>query len=623
MSRPIIFVFLAISLGLAFRSAWAANPPKQELSELSKRPQWLHLLHYHQAGLFSRYESQVDDPTFFLSMNGKTDAYAELQATVQAFETNPTEQCRFPARFHWLSSALGPKRFPEQRCEKFEQWFKQIDGKGLTMVFPAAYLNSPSSMFGHTLIRIDRKSGHNPLLDFSVNYAANADPNDNELVFTYKGLSGGYPGVFSLLPYYQKVKEYSFLESRDVWEYELSLSQTEVDQFIRHIWEVKDAHFDYYFFTENCSYHLLTLLDAASPRFNFADQFYLTAIPADTVRVIGQADIVSQTRFRASTLTNMNNMLSQLDPDLIISAKQLVLSETSIDKALASLPSGQQAQVLELAYQYSRYLAVRKKQLSSRIRKRSIELLSTRSKLPEQQVFAAVPKPSFRDDEGHRSRRLESRIGNDGDNDYLQIGLRMAYHDFLDTAPGYIRGARLEMFHAQLRHTYAQGGDATRLQAIRLIDIASLSPRNAMLTPISWRVSTGFKRPNSQPNELMAYLSSGAGVSYSHFEQQFYALWEGELNADNDIRKGYRVATGPRLGWLIQRDRWSANLELHQQFELAGAKFKQQSIKLGISRRVSPHWQIRINTGYQQYRQPENNTTRYEYNGSLAAMYYF
>ena len=56
-------------------------------------------------------------------------------------------------------------------------------------------------MYGHTLVRMDREDKNkSKLLSYSVNFAANADPTDNELVFSYKGLAGGYPGVVSVMP---------------------------------------------------------------------------------------------------------------------------------------------------------------------------------------------------------------------------------------------------------------------------------------------------------------------------------------------------------------------------------------------------------------------------------------
>ena len=85
--------------------------------------------------------------------------------------------------------------------------------------------------------RADENS--NKLLAYSVNFAANADPEDNELVFSYKGLTGGYPGVVSVLPYFAKTNEYSHMEARDIWEYRLNLSQEEVDQFVRRVGKPK------------------------------------------------------------------------------------------------------------------------------------------------------------------------------------------------------------------------------------------------------------------------------------------------------------------------------------------------------------------------------------------------
>ena len=39
----------------------------EQLIELSSNKEWLDLLHYHQIGLFSRFESQADDSNFFIA----------------------------------------------------------------------------------------------------------------------------------------------------------------------------------------------------------------------------------------------------------------------------------------------------------------------------------------------------------------------------------------------------------------------------------------------------------------------------------------------------------------------------------------------------------------------------
>ncbi len=79
------------------------------------------------------------------------------------------------------------------------------------------------SVFGHTLLRIS-SSYKSPLLSSAVNYAAN-DTDSNGLLYAFKGIFGFYPGYFSLLPYHQKLNDYSGVEHRDIWEYTLNLSQ--------------------------------------------------------------------------------------------------------------------------------------------------------------------------------------------------------------------------------------------------------------------------------------------------------------------------------------------------------------------------------------------------------------
>ena len=51
-----------------------------------------------------------------------------------------------------------------------------------------------------------------------------------------------------MLPYYEKIKEYSNLENRDIWEYSLEFTPDEVERMLLHLWELKDIYTDYYFF---------------------------------------------------------------------------------------------------------------------------------------------------------------------------------------------------------------------------------------------------------------------------------------------------------------------------------------------------------------------------------------
>lgn len=81
----------------------------------------------------------------------------------------------------------------------------------------------------------------------------------------FTGFLGVFEGHFSKLPYYYKVREYADFESRDLWTYELNLTQDQVDEMVEHLWDLGHTYFDYYFLGENCSYHLMSLLDVVLP----------------------------------------------------------------------------------------------------------------------------------------------------------------------------------------------------------------------------------------------------------------------------------------------------------------------------------------------------------------------
>ena len=69
-------------------------------------------------------------------------------------------------------------------------------------------------------------------------------------------------------------------EHRDLWEYRLTLTPAELDRLVRHLWELLPTYYDYYFFDENCSYHLLALLEVARPGLRLTDRFHAWTIPS-------------------------------------------------------------------------------------------------------------------------------------------------------------------------------------------------------------------------------------------------------------------------------------------------------------------------------------------------------
>ena len=103
------------------------------------------------------------------------------------------------------------------------------------------------------------------------------------ILFAIRGLIGAYPGRFATIPYYLKIQEYHNLENRDLWEFPLGLSKEGIDRLMRHAWELGRAAFPYYF-TRNCSWQLMPLLDIVDPSLKLSGRFHFWVIPSDTAR---------------------------------------------------------------------------------------------------------------------------------------------------------------------------------------------------------------------------------------------------------------------------------------------------------------------------------------------------
>jgi hypothetical protein len=539
-------------------------------ASLSTEAEWLSLVHY-KPRFGGGYASQADDPVFFNHPRGKYDPALELDATLRALVAPGTgddhPRCRFPARYHWLAQRLDldSARLPQAACNELREWQDTLSAHSVTLVFPAAYLNGPSSMFGHTLLRINPGDSRRdvPLAAYALNYAANADPADNGAFYAYKGIFGGYPGVFSIVPYYQKIKEYSDLENRDVWEYTLNLNQAEVDQLLRHAWEVRHVNFDYYFLTENCSYHMLSLLEVARPGTRLTERFDVKAIPSDTVRSVVAAGMVTVVDYRPSATTVIDQHLSLLDA----TQQAVVLALADGDAQAATLADRRDSdlsasRLLELAYDFSRYRALQTPTVRDEHAGQSYQLLQARSRLPAGNIWPEIARPASRPDQGHRTSRVAVGGGRlDGD-DFVGLRWRPAYHDILDPLPGYTRGAQINFLDVHGR--YFVDDHSLKLDRFTLIDILSLTPRSDFFKPVSWGVDTGIERMYTDRGQTTgAQLGAGGGVSYDVLGNNLiYGLLQGSLKVAREFEHNYTLGAGLATGLLLPLGRSTANLEV-------------------------------------------------------------
>lgn len=516
--------------------------------------EWRTLLHFRQSFLTSE-KSEVDDSDFFLSSDGRNDALAELEATLVAlrkprdfrigrYDLHP--QCVFPARTRFLRRYYD---LPVIDCPELENWKRQLQTKSIAIVYAAPYLGNPASTFGHTFLRLN--SGRE-LVDASVSFDA-VTSGDHGVTYAWKGLTGGYEGVFSVQPYYQKLKAYSEIENRALWEFELPLSQEQVEYLTEHLWELGAARSRYFFVGENCSYHLLSLLEAIEPRWNLRSQFHAMTLPLDTIRALdrqasAQGVFWTSVRFRPALLDRLMNRLRLLTTEErrefdLVRVSHVVTGHESaaVLDALLDWQTHQTANRTDggnpFGVELEGHLLLARAQMASRL---SPEPGSESTEYPQ---------------DGHRSSKISLSIANE--NGWRALGLqwRPVVHDIYEPSLGYAPYSSLVIGQIDIQY-FPERGDVS-LQEVTLAEVVNLQPYSQLWSRFSWRAAAKIFRPY----DLSCFdcaagdVTAGIGLSGAYGALLASALVNGTVQFSNEFmpKSDSRFRYGPsatgRLLW--------------------------------------------------------------------------
>ncbi|MDX9731128.1 MAG: DUF4105 domain-containing protein [Bdellovibrionales bacterium] len=571
-----------LSLSVFFQSfeealATTSSPVEQAIrAGAAHDTQWLKLGFWRERGLLgrtlrSRYLSEADDARFFISPDGAKDPEAELRATLQAFlqplneEKNESlhAQCLYPARRTWALRKLGWEKVLNESgigilpCAERAKWKQELDAEGVSLVFASAYLNNAASMFGHTFLKFHSRRNRDgrDLLDYGVNFAAETG-SDGGVPFAFYGLTGFYPGRFSLQPFHETLRTYSNLEGRDLIEYRLNLSQEEIDFFIDHLLELERTYFDYYFLSENCSYFLLAALEAAKPSVDLTSQFWYQVIPADSIRVVTRTpDLVLSTLYRPSLMATFRNQAANATRAELDFAKNVVDGQSGIDQPPRESWNQTSLKALDLALDYG---AIRANSDTKKFEAINHQLRVARAQRGGTSTAETFETPK-RPEEGHdpgklgliyelpseRTSKQEGRFG---------LQFRFAYHERLSNDDGYLKGTTLEVLRTSI---FSDHEDPSRIlmREITVFDVFSSQPRDRFAQPTSWRAAFGFRTPQfHEAHEVKStgpYVNGGIGstLAFSLFGAPiwFTGLISGEVLSNPDLERGIPFHLGPKI----------------------------------------------------------------------------
>lgn len=604
LMKSVVLVFASLAVNIAYSAD--INPSIQkywsiaEQQNLDQDITWQRLMYANK-----NQKSEVTYSGYFLSENGKNNLKEELKADISALfmpaQDNQSIRCKFPARSQWLVQKVGiqENELPQVKCSEFENWIGQIKPHKATLIYATDFMGNPSSMFGHTLLRLDPKDQQQlNLVSYAVNYAATVAGNDN-WSYAWKGLTGQYPGEYSLMPYYRKVKEYGDFESRDLWEYELNLSSEETRFLVSHIWEMQHVSFPYYFVSDNCAYRLLGLVDLVKPESNLQEKFTYASIPMETIKSMQQQGLTKAPVYRPALETQLLAQAHQHGASLAKVAHQIaMLPIQQSSQILKSFTEQDQAKILEMAYDDLYLQFIGRKVDESIAQPQLRQLLALRSQIDLDKQRQEPKRPAKEPTQGHNARNFSVKAGEVQGDKFIELGHRQAYHDLIDPQGGYRAGTQLLFLNgnAQWRD------DHLKLERLDLLEVNSYNPIQPFKTPLSWGFNLGWRQEaihdgsfSEDKQHGVASFNAQVGYSLADYGRKHicYGQVQTYVQTGSNLDKGWRVGMGPTLGCVNQ---WFERFNSVVQIELPYWEDQNQ-------------WNLRVNTQW-QYVINRNNAVR-------------
>ena len=132
-----------------------------------------------------------------------------------------------------------------------------------------------------------------------------------------KGLTGGYPGKYQIIRFYDVLKLYQNQEDRNLWFFDIETTKEQKEKLLAILWEaINTLEKPYLFFDKNCSYELLSLLYAADIIEDIRGDFGIFTMPLETYKKVAEkyAQGVEEKVF-ISNINNIERQISLLKPE--------------------------------------------------------------------------------------------------------------------------------------------------------------------------------------------------------------------------------------------------------------------------------------------------------------------
>lgn len=290
--------------------------------KLYEKNEWKALLHYN--GSFN-----IKDKKFILSQSFSLKN--ELITTIKYFYTsqenyhniNNHPQCKFPSRLLFISHELNvsDSEFPKINCPNFNTYKMKAPADKISLIYASENVKNPSSMMGHTFLKYSGKNYQNREVEHAITFYTILD-GTNLVTLAYQNIFSGMKGLFALLPYKKIVEQYTKKENRNVWAYQLKLSEYRKKLIYYHIWELKGIDMKYFFTSYNCSTVIYYALSLVNPKIYDDNKLWIT--PLDIVKLLYKYNLIEKSELSPSNEWLIKMTAEGLDSYKINNIKSIV-----------------------------------------------------------------------------------------------------------------------------------------------------------------------------------------------------------------------------------------------------------------------------------------------------------
>ena len=583
-----------------------------QAKELHKEKSWQHLIQYTPR-LLKPFASEIKSDYSFFSKEGSTNPEAELNATIKALfetaiDTNPDEhpRCKFIARYDFLNTHLEfPESIKNMSCPKFEAWLDFKEVESVSLVFASGYFRNPASFFGHPLLTFNKKKGSSSsLLDITINNGAIVPENENPISYVIKGIFGGYDAAFSDTKLYQLNHTYVESDLRDLWHYELNLTQQQIEKLVYYSWELLGHRFTYRFLNNNCGYFLEDLLQyATGERLSRRSKLY--SVPATTFFNLVEAENnneklvkrIHQVPSRHSQLFEKYSALSDSERQ----ALDFYLVNNSFNNQPVKLTTENKIRIIDTLIDYYSYLVARTKNEDKKqdLSTQRSKLFALRLSLTKQDNIdwseiesATAPHTGSRPSLLRVSGLYNSELGAG-----LKIRLRPASYDLIDLDGGHVPDSKLNFFNIEAIAVNGQ----QRLTRFDIVDITTLNLSRTGLPGdggLGWGLRFGLERANNDCIDCLLAYVAGSTIKAKRIAKNWTVYAQGEFSYHSTFESS-SLGVNPSVAAIGHiSPNWKTHLIAGRRFFLDGNRSDESTIKWENRFGSNPNANLRLDVTY-------------------------